>query len=503
MGKHKLDRGDLRIILIEVVDTTAFNSDAGSSHFVAATSPCLVGNPQFGSPGQQNVRAGRIGAGSMCWCLLIFEQQSQDGATEIVLTEDGAGAGQHTVTQFQPARLPGTRMQAWLGAGVLLTFLSSFGQTFFISVFAGAIRAEFGLSHGAWGGLYTLGTTAAAIVMIWAGGLTDIFRVRVLGPAVLAGLALAALAMAVNPWLVLLPVVVFLLRLFGQGMSTHLALVAMARWFTATRGKALSIASVGYAVGEALLPLIFVAAMAVLDWRYLWLVAAGIAVLGVPVLMRLLRQERTPQSLAEAYSATGMQGRHWTRREALFNPLFWFMAPAILGPSAFITAFFFHQVYLAEVKGWHHIQLVALFPVYTGVSLLSMFAAGWALDKWGTARIMPFYQLPMAVGFAVLSVSSTINGALLGLIFLGLTVGAHSTLPSAFWAEFYGTRHIGAIKAMATAVLVLGSAIGPGLTGILIDQGISLSTQFLWIAVFFVSVCVLVWIGITRALRQN
>ena len=74
----------------------------------------------------------------------------------------------------------------WLGAGVLLTFLSSFGQTFFISIFAGEIRAEFGLGHGAWGGLYPLGTTLSAIVMIWAGGLTDIFRVRVLGPAVLS-----------------------------------------------------------------------------------------------------------------------------------------------------------------------------------------------------------------------------------------------------------------------------------------------------------------------------
>ncbi|NOD31702.1 MFS transporter [Ruegeria atlantica] len=390
----------------------------------------------------------------------------------------------------------------WLGAGVLLTFLSSFGQTFFISIFAGEIRAEFGLGHGAWGGLYTLGTTLSAIVMIWTGGLTDIFRVRVLGPAVLTGLALAALAMALNTWLLLLPVVIFLLRLLGQGMSTHLAAVAMARWFTVTRGKALSIASIGYAIGEALLPLIFVAAMVYLDWRWLWIVAAGMTALGIPVLMRLLREERTPQSLASESSAIGMQGRHWSRRDALFNPLFWFMVPAVLAPSAFITAFFFHQVYFAEVKGWQHIQLVALFPVFTGVSLLSMFAAGWALDKWGTARIMPFYQLPMAVGFVVLGMTESISGATIGLVFLGLTVGANSTLPSAFWAEFYGTRHIGAIKALAAAVMVLGSAIGPGLTGVLIDLGIPLSIQFFWIGLFFVLVCSLVWVGISRARRD-
>ncbi|WP_371808179.1 MFS transporter [Ruegeria sp. HKCCD7239] len=389
----------------------------------------------------------------------------------------------------------------WLSAGVLLTFMSSFGQTFFISIFSAEIRAAFGLSHGAWGGLYSLGTTISAVVMIWAGGLTDIFRVRVLGPAVLAGLALAALAMAVNAWLALLPVVVFLLRLFGQGMSTHLALVAMARWFTATRGKALAIASVGFSVGEALLPVTFVAAMAFLDWRWLWVIAACVTLLGIPALLRLLRQERTPQSLSSEYSATGMEGRNWTRKEAIFHPLFWFMAPALLGPSAFITAFFFHQVHLAGSKGWQHIELVALFPIFTSVSMLSIFAAGWALDKWGTARIMPFYQLPMAVGFGIVGMTSSIGGATLALMFLALTVGANSTLPSAFWAEFYGTRHIGAIKAMATAVMVLGSAIGPGLTGVMIDLGVPLDIQFLWIGGFFVLVSVLARLGIARAVQ--
>ncbi|WP_171175172.1 MFS transporter [Ruegeria sp. HKCCD8929] len=395
-----------------------------------------------------------------------------------------------------------TENAPWLAAGVLLTFLSSFGQTFFISIFAGEIRAEFGLSHGGWGGIYTLGTTASAVVMIWAGSLTDVFRVRVLGPLVLAGLALAALAMAFNAWVFLLPLVIFALRLFGQGMSTHIAMVAMARWFTATRGRALSVASMGYAVGEAMLPILFVAAMAIIDWRFLWVVAAGIALLGIPVLTRLLRQERTPQSMAQDYVAAGMEGRHWARVQALRHPLFWFIVPVLLTPAAFVTAFFFHQVHLAEIKGWQHVELVALFPVFTGVATLSMFAAGWALDRWGTARMMPFYLLPMAVGFLIFAWIGSIGGALLGIVFLGLSTGANNTLPSAFWAEFYGTRHIGAIKAMATAVMVLGSALGPGLTGGLIDLGLELEAQFVGIAAIFTLACACAWIGIRRAVRS-
>ena len=389
----------------------------------------------------------------------------------------------------------------WLTAGATLTFLSSFGQTFFISVFAGEIRAEFDLSHGEWGGLYSIGTIASAAVMIWAGMLTDTIRVRYLGPIVLLGLSFACLSMALNPWVGLLPAVIFLLRFFGQGMCSHLAMVAMARWFTSTRGRALSIATLGYAAGEAILPLIFVSAMAMVDWQNLWIVSAVICLFGVPVLYRLLQNERTPQHLAKTSSSTGMDQRHWTRRQALRHSLFWVMTPAVLGPSAFVTALFFHQVHLADVKGWSHIELVALFPVYTGVGIISMLGFGWALDKWGTGRLTPFYQIPMAVGFLCFASGDSTLMAVLGFTFIAITSGANATVLPAFWAEFYGTAHIGAIKALATAVMVLGSAIGPAITGGLIDLGIGLETQFVWIAVYFMLICAVLYVGVNRAMK--
>ncbi len=392
-----------------------------------------------------------------------------------------------------------SRNAPWLAAGGLLTFLSSFGQTFFISIFAGEIRSEFGLSHGAWGGLYSLGTAASAVAMIWTGALTDQFRVRALGPVVLFGLAAACSLMAVNSIIWLLPLVIFFLRLFGQGMSSHLAVVAMARWFIATRGRALSIATLGFAIGEATLPIVFVALMAVVDWHLLWLVAAGVSLLGIPILMILLRQERTPQSMAREVSAAGMQARHWTRKEALLHPLFWAMVPAILGPSAFNTAFFFHQVHFAEIKGWEHLQLVSYFPFYTGMAIAAMVLSGWALDRLGTARLMPFYQLPMVISFLAFSMADGPGGAFVGFLFLALTSGANATLPNAFWAEFYGTAHIGAIKAMAAAVMVLGSAIGPGVTGLLIDMGLGLEQQFFGIAGYFLLTTAIMYVGIRRA----
>lgn len=386
----------------------------------------------------------------------------------------------------------------WLAAGALLAFLSSFGQTFFISVFAGEIRAEFGLSHGAWGGIYSLGTTLSAAVMVWAGGLTDRFRARVLGSGVLVLLALACLSMAFSTvWL--LPLVIFALRLTGQGMTSHISAVAMARWFVAMRGRALSIAALGFSFGEALLPIVFVALLGMFDWRLLWLVAAMIAAAGIPLLLLLLRRERTPQSLATREQSTGMQARQWTRGEALRHRLFWFMVPALLGPPAFNTAFFFQQVHYAEVKGWAHLDLVALFPVYTAISVGAMIVSGWLLDKLGTARLMPFYQVPMVAAFVFFAYATSPASALFGFFFLALSTGANMTLPNAFWAEFYGTAHLGSIKAMAAAVMVLGSALGPGLTGVLIDAGVGIEAQYLGVAGYFVFASAMMAIGVTQA----
>ncbi|PQO24446.1 MFS transporter [Rhodobacteraceae bacterium WD3A24] len=390
----------------------------------------------------------------------------------------------------------------WLAAGFLLTFASSFGQTFFISIFAGEIRGVFGLSNGQWGGIYTLATTASAATMVWMGGLADRFRARALGVAVLFGLAAATLAMAAVPNVWALVVVIFLLRLTGQGMTTQVAMVAIARWFAASRGRALSVATLGVATGEAFLPLSFVALMGVFDWRWLWGIATVIVLALVPVLMGLLRTERTPQSLASgARRSPGLFGRDWTRGEVLRHWLFWLMVPTLLGPAMFNTAFFFHQVHFAATKGWDHVALVALFPFYSMFNVGAMIASGWAVDRFGSGRITSVFLLPMAAGYLLLAQAPSPATAWPGLVLMGVTTGTAATISAAFWAEFYGTRHLGAIRATTTAVMVFGTALGPGITGALIDFGIEFRDQLPAIAGYLAAASALAWIGVARARR--
>lgn len=387
----------------------------------------------------------------------------------------------------------------FLTVGILLTFCSSFGQTFFIAIFAGQIRGEFGLSNGDWGFLYSVGTTASAIVMVWAGLLTDTFRVRILGPIVLGLLTLSCAMMAwVDTWWGLV-VAIFALRFCGQGMAILVATVAMARWFVASRGKALSISKIGVSLGEAFLPLIFVALMTDIDWRTLWWVAAFSVLLLIPALWPLLRLERTPQSIAGDKQALGMAGRHWTRAMMLRHPLYWLVVPALMAPAAFSTAFFFHQVHLADAKGWSHVGLVSIFPIFTACSAVTMFGSGWIVDRIGTARLMPLTLVPMALGLAGFAFAPNLLWGAVFIGFMGFTQGLNNTVPAAFWAEFYGTRFLGGIKALATAIMVFGTAIGPALTGALIDAGLDFPDQMIGIAIFFMVAAGLVAIGIARS----
>ncbi|UWQ21979.1 MFS transporter [Jannaschia sp. W003] len=374
-----------------------------------------------------------------------------------------------------------------LAAGMLIAFTSSYGQTFFVSLFADDVMREYGLSDGGWGALYAAATILSAGAMIFAGSLTDRLRVRVLAAWVCAGLAGACLLMAGAGHWTLLVLAVFALRFTGQGMMSHLSAVAMARWFTRGRGRALAIAACGFALGQAVLPVAFVAAEPTFGWRALWVVAAVLALLAAVPILALLRFERTPAEAAAASEAAGLDGVHWTRAALLRAPLFWLLVPLLLGPPAFGTALFFHQVHLAGAKGWALVDYVALLPLFTATTIAAMLGSGWLIDRFGAVSIVRVYLLPFIVGFALMAWATTLPHAALALAVFGLGVGAQGTLVTALWAELYGTRHLGAIKALAAAIMVLGSALGPGLTGALIDLGWDFPAQMPGIALYMLA----------------
>ena len=392
---------------------------------------------------------------------------------------------------------------SFLAAGFLLSFISGLGQTYFISIFGAEIRNEFGLTNGDWGLIYMVSTGLSAIVMVYAGTLADKYRVRSLSVLVLGLLALGCVALATASTLPMLAMVIFLLRFAGQGMAGHMAIVAMSRWFVATRGRAIAIASLGFMFGEATMPITLVWLKEFVHWQTLWWSFAAFTILMVPVIWLLLTQERTPSSVAKETEAFGLGGRQWTRRDAISHRLFWLMVPGVAFFPAFGTAFWFHQAHFAQIKGWTHLELVSVFPLGTVALAISTVAYGWLIDRVGAIRLLPFFLAPLVVAFVLHWAATSVATTALAVILMGVSGGGQATVLAACWSEFYGTRYIGSIKAAAAAVMVAGSAVGPGLTGLLIDMGFSFEIQQLGVAILFLVTCLLMILPRNLALSRS
>lgn len=378
----------------------------------------------------------------------------------------------------------------WLFAGYLLTLFSGFGQTFFISLSSGNLRAEFGLSHGDFGLLYMIATLASASVLPWVGRSVDVYPIQRVAAAVVIGLTLCCAMMASVSSVWMLFVVIFGLRLTGQGMMTHISLTAMGRWFSAQRGRAVSLAVLGFPTAEAVFPVSFVAISNAVGWRTSWwIAAAALCLIALPFIFKLLQEDRQPKSPIGAED--GYQGRHWTRREVLRDPVFWAVCAGVLAPPFIGTAVMFHQVYLVELRGWSLELFASAFILMAATSVGSSLVIGGLVDRYSARAMLPVMLLPLSVACFVLSTIHAPVAAFIFMALLGIGNGFTSTLIGALWPEVYGTRHIGAIRSLAFAFMVFSSAAGPGLVGWLIDLGVAYDLQLLSMGCFCIAVSAL------------
>jgi len=386
----------------------------------------------------------------------------------------------------------------WIVGGFLLTFFSSFGQTFFISLSAGDIRAEYGLTHGQFGGLYMLATLASALTLPWLGRITDRYGAATVTLIIVPLLAAGAVGMAFSAHLVVLVVVIYMLRLFGQGMMTQNALTATGRWFAANRGRAVSLVTLGHNAGEAVFPFAFVAVAAALGWRNAWLVAAAVLVIvALPVIAALTAHERSPQS--DAPDATAIAPRDWTRGEVMRDPLFWVLLTGVLAPPFIGTTIFFHQVYLVELRDWSLPVFASSFAVMSVTTIVFVLIAGALIDRFSATALLPVFLVPLSLACLALGLLDAQWSAFVFMALLGVSYGFSSTLFGAIWPEIYGTQQLGAIRAVIVAMMVFATAVGPGLTGALIDLGVSYPLQIVAMGVYCAGVAV-VMTGASRRL---
>lgn len=384
----------------------------------------------------------------------------------------------------------------FLGAGFLLVAFSAVGQTFVLSLFGGEWREAFGLSHGQLGLAYSAATLASAVLLISAGRLVDHLSLRWMVAFVLIGAAVGSAALAVAPGVLGLVLGFFLLRFFGQGLMTHTAQTAVARAFARHRGRAISVVVAGLPVAEATAPILVVAAATAIGWRSTWGLITLVLLALTALVLVLLRTPPPEHAAATAHEHDDVV--HWTRHQVLRDLRFYLILPALMGAPLIVTAVFFHQVPLAEAKGWSLPWLASSFIAFAGAHLLSLVVAGPLVDRFGSHRLLPWHLTPFVLALLALNQAEGLWLAPIYLGLAGLGMGVANTLMGVIWAELYGTTHLGAIRAVAQAAMIFSTAAAPVSVGLLLDLQWSMEAVALLLAAYAILASVLAWWSLRR-----
>ncbi|MDR9389136.1 MAG: MFS transporter [Wenzhouxiangella sp.] len=368
---------------------------------------------------------------------------------------------------------------------------SSFGQTFFIGLFGGEIQAALGLDPAGLGYLYGSATLFSGVLMFWLGALADRLALsRGIGIS-LGVLALGCVGLANTHNSAMLWVSFFLVRLGGQGLTGHLAIVAAARHAIDQRGRTVAMASYGFILAEAIFPVLVAQLLGLIDWRVLWWLAAGlVALVAWPGLRALSARfahldliKDNPNTRVDSHPATRPTS-DLTRWTLLRQPLFYLTLPMVLGSAFVITALFLHQGSLAAIKGWALADVGRAFVLFALAQASSAFVTGRLIDAFGSLGVLRFFLWPMVASVGVLGWSAgpfDVWGVFVGL---GLTAGANGVVSGAVWAELFGVRQLGMIRGVYSAFMVIASAIAPMLLGAWLSVGWSLA-PLAWLALVY------------------
>ncbi|MEE4329731.1 MAG: MFS transporter [Wenzhouxiangella sp.] len=355
---------------------------------------------------------------------------------------------------------------------------SSIGQTFFIGLFGAEFRAEFGLSQSALGALYGAATLASGMMMFWLGSIADDWPMRRAIVLTIAGLAGGAALVGSAPSLVVLIGGLFLIRLCGQGLCGHLAVVAAARYAQRRRGRAIAMVTYGFIIGEALFPFLVALAMERTDWRVIWLGSGALMLVVALPVMALLAGPLGRHRVDESAAFEGDSPPPRIRRLGLFrHGGFLRVLGVVLVPPVVVTAIFLHQGTLAERLGRAIGDVASGFILYALIQGLFAYAGGWLVDRFSARALLRFSLLPAGLGLLSLSLITPQLGLWLLFAGVGMTAGLNSVISGAVWVELFGTAQLGMIRGVYAALMVVSTALGPVGLGLLFDQDVSLRSM--------------------------
>ena len=266
------------------------------------------------------------------------------------------------------------------------------------------------------------------------------------------------------------------MRLAGQGLTTHTATTTISRYFEKNRGRALSTCWLGLSLAEFTMPVLIVFLLTFIEWRDIWISISILIIIILPVttysLVRNVKLDSREDSSKK--NETRRETKQWKRIEVLKDYRFYVICMTMLAMPWIATGTFVYQSFISTSKGWGPYVIAQSFMAYSIFSVITLFVSGFLIDKFSSRRLLIYMNMPLLIATLVLFYFDSSFSSFIFLGLIGISNGLANVLGSSTWAEIYGVKYIGSIKALTTALMVFSTAFGTALFGILIDNGLSI-----------------------------
>ncbi|MBD1165152.1 MFS transporter [Pelagibacterales bacterium SAG-MED13] len=360
--------------------------------------------------------------------------------------------------------------------GFIFTFFSSFGQSFFLGLFNSSIRDALSITQGQFGSIYASATLLSSFLLIWVGKKIDDINIFKFAFFVTLLLSFSCFFFSKISSITFLFVSIFLMRFSGQGMMSHTATTTISRYFTKSRGKALSTCWFGLSTAEFILPVLIVYSLTIVTWQNLWISISILILILLPissfVLIKNLNLDSREEIKDEKVHKKDI--KQWKRTEVLKDYRFYIVCLNMLAMPWIATGVFVYQSFITESKGWGTFVIAQSFMVYSILSVITLLISGFLIDKFTSRKLLIFMNFPLLLSALVLIFFKSPFSAFIFLGLVGISNGLANVLGSSTWAEIYGVKYIGSLKALTTALMVFSTAFGTALFGVLIDKGYSI-----------------------------
>jgi MFS family permease len=223
------------------------------------------------------------------------------------------------------------------------------------------------------------------------------------------------------------------------------------------------------------MPITIVFFLSAYSWRNIWISIGLLVILFLPVLSFLtIKNIKLSSREKDNLKFKKNNIKNWTRKEVLLDPKFYLISLVMLALPTINTGVFVYQSFILESKNWGNFVIAKSFMFYAILSVATLFISGPIIDKLTSRKILPLMNIPSLFAMLILFYFDNHISSYFLLGLMGVSNGLANVLGSSTWAEIYGVKHIGSIKALTTSMMVFSTAFGTAIFGIVIDLGYSI-----------------------------